>query len=498
MAFRIKNPFGQKAVDKSSPELMEREASGDDGPAEVVQYNESDFERNTESNVADRVGGGDVDGDGAADRVTVRGWDPEKKEERSVASGSEERADEESPGIAIGDPGVNGNLAAAGNDGTPGALASSFNSSKSGVYRTSGDDETDIDRDPADAQKNWLPSNFRREASDPTDDNTDADDLPNAAYDVKAPRDVATGQASGRMASTEGRPTYDVKSASKREGVPTDPTDDDTDADSSAEGGTSYRESPTRASLGRREDVPGDPSTGDTPDPEAVSLNGLPPGVPVEDPIPDVPETTWPSDDRISTNMTIERQTPKRDFGDRQMEEGGGEEDPNAVYDVKAPRDIATGQSSGREGGPRQTTSQDGIAVNEEGSSNIGSSAQENGTLDFQRDPNIGSSGQDGIAIKEQGVRAAEPNIGSSGQDGYAIKEQGVRVTEPNIGSSGQDGIAIDEEGPSTLLDLSAVSDGEGAVAIGDLDADGLPDMADFDTDYDADGIEADDLMVGP
>ncbi len=244
--------------------------------------------------------------------------------------------------------------------------------------------------------------------------------------------------------------------------------------------------------------MPGDPSTGDTPDPEAVSLNGLPPGVPVEGSIPDVPETTWPSDDRISTNMTIERQTPKRDFGDRQMEEGGGEDDPNAVYDVKAPRDIATGQSSGREGGPRQTTSQDGIAVNEEGSSNIGSSAQENGTLDFQRDPNIGSSGQDGIAIKEQGVRAAEPNIGSSGQDGYAIKEQGVRVAEPNIGSSGQDGIAIDEEGPSTLLDLSAVSDGEGAVAIGDLDADGLPDMADFDTDYDADGIEADDLMVGP
>ncbi len=240
MAFRIKNPFGQKAVDKSSPELMGREASGDDGadgPPEAVQYNESDllaadgsgttrtsvqdFEKNTESNVADRVAVADVDGDSAADRVTVRGWDPEKKEEIVASSGAASQPDEE--GIAIGDPGVNGNLAADGDDGTPGALASSFNSSKSGVYRTSGDDETDIDRDPADAQKNWLPSNFRREASDPTDDNTDADDLPNAAYDVKAPRDVATGQASGRMASTEGRPTYDVKSASKREGVPTDP-----------------------------------------------------------------------------------------------------------------------------------------------------------------------------------------------------------------------------------------------------------------------------------
>lgn len=195
------------------------------------------------------------------------------------------------------------------------------------------EDET-VDLDTAsERQKAWLPSNFR-EGGAPVDPDTDGDGVA-FEYDVKAPRDVATGQASGRMAETGGV---------------TDGVDS-------------------------------------------------------------------PEDARISTNMTIERQTPKRDFGDRM------------------PSD--------------DTTDADSVATvsNAEGSRGV-----------------------------VTGVTPGVTNIGSSGNDGVRLADD------------------LDDDGPSTLLDLSGASESGGAVVIADLDGDAMPDMADLDSDGDA--IEADDLMA--
>ena len=53
-----------------------------------------------------------------------------------------------------------------------------------------------------------------------------------------------------------------------------------------------------------------------------------------------------------------------------------------------------------------------------------------------------------------------------------------------------------DDDGPSTLLDFSGSPDGDGVIAVADLDLDGMPDAADMDIDTDADGIDPENLMV--
>ena len=204
---------------------------------------------------------------------------------------------------------------------------------RSGEEGSAPEDET-VDVDAAsERQKAWLPSNFR-EGGEPVDPDTDDDGIA-IEHEVQAPRDVATGQSSGRIAETGGV---------------TDGVDS-------------------------------------------------------------------PEDARLSTNMTIERQTPKRDFGDRMSSDDTNDADTSeTVSNAAGSRGIATGVAPG------------------------------------------------------------VTNIGSSGNDG-------VRVADD-----------VDDDGPSTLLDLSGASGSDGAVVVVDLDGDAMPDMADLDSDGDA--IEADDLMA--
>jgi hypothetical protein len=128
---------------------------------------------------------------------------------------------------------------------------------------------------------------------------------------------------------------------------------------------------------------------------------------------------------------------------------------------------------------------------------------------------NLGSSGQERIAIGDPGTNdgayasvsndaasrgvvtgvatgttdvRAEPveNLGSSGQDGIAIAEEGVQVAQPDIEDD-------DDDGASTLLDLSGVAEGRQAVAVADLDADGRLDLAGADVEGD-ESLDTDDL----
>jgi hypothetical protein len=170
-----------------------------------------------------------------------------------------------------------------------------------------------------------------------------------------------------------------------------------------------------------------------------------------------------PTPARLSTNLSTERQTPSRDFGDRAMtDDTDAPEDPAVAATGPVRLDPTPARLSTNMTIERQTPKRDFGDRMRTGDSDTPDDAASDAHADVT-----------GGAVPDTEFKAGADLAGRKAMDWDA-----------------------DDDGPSTLLDMSGASDADGVMTAADLDTDGLADAADIDIDTDGDAVGADDLMV--
>ena len=171
-----------------------------------------------------------------------------------------------------------------------------------------------------------------------------------------------------------------------------------------------------------------------------------------------------PTPARLSTNMSTERQTPSRDFGDRAMTD-----------DTDAPEDPAVAASGPIRLDPTPARLSTNMTIE-----------RQTPKLDF------GDRMRTGDSDTPDDAAAADAHADVTGG---AVPDTEFKAGADLAGRKAMDWDA-DDDGPSTLLDMSGTADADGVMTAADLDTDGLADAADLDIDTDGDAVGADDLMV--
>ncbi|MGI8925859.1 MAG: hypothetical protein ACR2HN_04340 [Tepidiformaceae bacterium] len=239
----------------------------------------------------------------------------------------------------------------------------------------------------------------------------------------------------------------------------------------------------------------------DSPDPEDACLNGLPPGTPVEGTDIAARQKLWhaaafresadPSPVQFEDSVAVSEEDDApgiavSDDGGAQRVAGEQKKWLTSNFRQQDP-DGAPGSPSGV--AAQDASDADGIAIpDEEGMERKSGSVIMHDRAGQEAARTGPDSADDAAGIAASDAGSGGPAAAAGGQKKWLVSNFRQQDDE--------------DDGPSTLLDLSGSPDGDGAIAVADLDGDSLPDVAaldmdmDMDNDNDAEAMDLENAMV--